>query len=278
MSGWYSGEVLSNGISIHYTRTGSGEKPPVVLAHGFAENGRCWSRVAQALESLFDVVMYDARGHGRSSAPEDGYTSEARVEDLAGLIRALGLRRPALIGHSMGAATVAMLAAWYPEMARCLVLEDPPWGPPAPPRSAEEEQIFIATMRTRLERSKARSREELIARCRAQHPTWLEEELGPWADARRELSPNIVNILTAPSIPWQDVVRKIGCPILLLMGDATAGGVITSQIADEMTRIWSCGRVAHISGAGHNIRRERFDGFMQAVLDFLGSGADPGVL
>ena len=121
-----SGDVVVNGVKIHYHRTG-GDKPPVVLAHGITGNGLCWTRLAQALEGEYDLVMYDTRGHGLSDAPETGYASEDHAADLAGLVEALSLERPVLIGHSMGAGNVAMTVATYPDLARCTVLEDPPW-------------------------------------------------------------------------------------------------------------------------------------------------------
>ena len=106
MSKWQSGFVEANGIKLHYTRTG-GDKPPLVLAHGVTDDGLCWTPVAGALASEYDVVMVDARGHGRSDAPEGGYSLTALAADLAGVIAALELRQPAILGHSMGAATSA---------------------------------------------------------------------------------------------------------------------------------------------------------------------------
>src|SRR5689334_14974538 len=104
MSEWSSGEVETNGITMHYYRTGSGgQKPSLVLSHGATDDGLCWSRVARALESDYDVIMPDARGHGLSTAPEQGYSSMDHAADLAGFIRALGLQRPGVGGHSMGA-------------------------------------------------------------------------------------------------------------------------------------------------------------------------------
>ncbi len=72
MDRWTTGTCEANGISVHYLRTG-GQKPPVVLLHGLMTNGACWAPVAQALAENYDVVMPDARGHGNSSAPDQGY-------------------------------------------------------------------------------------------------------------------------------------------------------------------------------------------------------------
>ena len=125
MTLWQAGDVAVNGLTLHYTRTG-GAKPPVVLAHGFSDDGLCWTTVAEALAADYDVVMVDARGHGRSAAPEQGYGYVDHATDLAGVIRALGLKRPAVLGHSMGAASTLVLAGLYPDLPRAILLEDPP--------------------------------------------------------------------------------------------------------------------------------------------------------
>ena len=77
MTNWMTGVCEANGISIHYLRTG-GSKPPMVLLHGLTGSGSCWSPLARALEDEYDIVMPDARGHGSSSTPLNGY----RYEDL----------------------------------------------------------------------------------------------------------------------------------------------------------------------------------------------------
>src|SRR5258708_20213681 len=135
---WFSGDVVANGVGIHYYRRG-GAKPALVLSHGATDSGLCWTRVARALESDFDVILPDARGHGLSDAPPSGYAISDRAADLAGLIDALGLVRPAVGGHSMGAATTLRLVADYPDLASCAVLEDPPFrsGEPEPPRPGQ---------------------------------------------------------------------------------------------------------------------------------------------
>lgn len=51
----------------------------------------------------FDVILPDARGHGWSSSPKNGYLYRDLAEDVVGLIEALGLNGPMLVGHSMGA-------------------------------------------------------------------------------------------------------------------------------------------------------------------------------
>src|SRR5437899_12400196 len=117
MPDWSSADVETNGIRMHYYRTG-GDKHPLVLAHGATDSGLCWTPVARALEADYDVIMPDARGHGLSDAPESGYDHETRAADLASFIEALKLERPVVGGHSMGASQTLRFAAAYPDMRR----------------------------------------------------------------------------------------------------------------------------------------------------------------
>ena len=145
---WTDGYVLANGIRIHYWRTG-GSKPPLVLAHGSSDDGLCWTNLAKELEARFDVIMFDARGHGLSDPPAAPDAADVQVEDLAGLIKELKLQKPILMGHSMGSASVAHFAATYPEVARAVILEDPALVRPAaaagaaPPASPERRRAAI---------------------------------------------------------------------------------------------------------------------------------------
>ncbi len=79
MTNWMTGVCETNDIRIHYQRTG-GSKPPLLLLHGLTGSGACWIPLARVLRRDYDVVMPDARGHGNSSTPSDGY----RYEDHAG--------------------------------------------------------------------------------------------------------------------------------------------------------------------------------------------------
>ena len=97
-------------MRLHYYRTGHGDKPPLVLVHGFSDNGLCWSRTAHDLEAEYDVVMPDMRGHGLSARMRPGDDVDMAA-DLAGLIRGLGLTRPIVGGHSMGAMVTSRLGA-----------------------------------------------------------------------------------------------------------------------------------------------------------------------
>jgi N-formylmaleamate deformylase len=267
---WQSGDVVANGVRQHYYRTG-GANPPLVLAHGATDDGLCWTPLARALEADYDVVMPDARGHGLSEAPADGFGAAERAADLAALIRALGLERPAVGGHSMGGGTALQLIATEPDLARCAILEDPGWRPAGGAGRDEAEQAARRErMRANFEAQKAMSREALIASARERNPSWSEEELGPWADSKLRLSRAFVETRRGPEpTPWQDLLRRVRCPVLLITADPERGAIVTPEMAEEAGRILPGLRVVNLPGAGHSVRREQFGPYLRAVRAFL---------
>ncbi len=269
MAHWQSGDVATNGLRLHYTRTG-GAKPPLVLAHGFSDDGLCWTPVAEALAPDYDVIMVDARGHGRSDAPEQGYAPSEHAADLAGAIGALGLQRPALLGHSMGAATSLALASTYPDV----VGRDPAGGPASvvgggargPPRPPEDRR---ARMSERILRLKSLTREERIAAQRVEAPQWSDAELGPWADAKQRFNTNALNFAPAAPVDWPSILPQITVPALLITADPARGAIVTDGDAAALQALVPQLRVAHIADASHNIRRDQFDRYMEVVRAFL---------
>jgi N-formylmaleamate deformylase len=272
MDAWRSGDVTANGVRLHYTRTGDGSKPPLVLAHGVTDDGLCWAPLAAALAPDYDVIMMDARGHGRSDAPESGYGPAEQGTDLAGAIAALGLRQPIVLGHSMGAITTLTLAALYPDLPRAILLEDPPpwWVPDASPAAASSERQ--AQMRAWVAGLKRQSREELIAGQRALTPHWPEDELGAWADSKLRVSDNVLTIFDPANprqVDWASLLPRITCPALLITADPARGAILTSDAAAALQALVPHLRVAHVPGAGHSIRRDQFERFLAAVRGFL---------
>ncbi|MGA4840878.1 SDR family oxidoreductase [Streptomyces sp. G45] len=83
-----------------------GARPTVVLVHGYPDSKEVWSRVAARLAERFHVVLYDVRGHGRSTAPKPlrgGFTLEKLTDDFLAVVDAVSPDRPVhLVGHDWG--------------------------------------------------------------------------------------------------------------------------------------------------------------------------------
>jgi N-formylmaleamate deformylase len=264
---WPSGDVRANGIRLHYYRTG-GAKPPLVLAHGFSDDGLCWTSVARALEGTYDVVMPDARGHGRSQAPARGYGPLEQADDLAGVITGLKLKRPILLGHSMGAMTVLVMAGRHPDLPGAAILEDPPawwmkdFPPPFNAQWRAQSKEWIAGFRRH-------SRNAIIAAQRLATPDWPEEDLIPWADSKTRLSFSIFHQDVPPEVDWPPLLRGILCPVLLLTADPDRGAIVTDAQAASLRAMVPHMSIAHIAGAGHSIHRDQSAGFLEVVRAFM---------
>lgn len=285
MSEWQSAMIVANGIQIHYTRTG-GDKPPFVLAHGFSDDGLCWTPVAEQLAADYDVIMPDARGHGRSDAPENGYGDATFAADLAGVIRELGLEKPLILGHSMGAATALALAGLYPAIPGAILLSDPPVRWPTttvavkpecdadedpdedPDGDVAEEIDWLARTRAWITDLQSKTREELIAEERA-NSGWSDAELGPWADAKLRLSLHVLGRGDEPGPDWEAIISQITCPALLITADPELGSLVSADEAADLRALLPQLQIAHIADAGHSIRREQFDRYMDVVNAFL---------
>lgn len=263
MEGWQDGYAEANGVRLHYLRSGAGT--PIVLSHGITDSGACWARVALALAERYDVIAYDARGHGLSDAPEGDYGAPTRAADLLGLLDALGLEQAILLGHSMGAETSATAAAEAPARFTKVILEDPPWRHPPVMASPEVAAGWATELRARRDQSiKA-----IMAEGHANSPAWTEADLYPWAISKQQVSPNVASIYATPRAPWQDLLPKITSPTLLITGDVDRGAIVPPEVVAIVQERCPNAQVVHVPGAGHNIRRDRFEPFMQHVLAFL---------
>jgi N-formylmaleamate deformylase len=268
MAPWQTGTVEANGIRLFYTRTG-GALPPVLLAHGFSDDGPCWTPIAEALAPDYDLIMVDARGHGRSESPRQPFsTSVDMAADLAAVARALGLRRPAVLGHSMGAVTTLALAAANPELPSAILLEDPPpWW--AAEQAAQADPSWHEQRRRRLDELKALSREQLVAMQREAAPRWAEAELLPWAEAKLRFSLDLSLMQSGPPPSWPAALGKITCPALLITADPAQGALVHPAQAAALAAIVPQLQVRHIAGAGHSIRREQPARYIEIVRGFL---------
>src|SRR5215471_5043735 len=117
----------------HYLSWGAErtDLPGMLLLHGITSSALSWVRVGPALADRYRVYALDMRGHGDSIKPPAGaYSLRHTADDAAALIEALGLERPAVMGHSWGGATAMVLAGGVgsekpvPPLSH-VILEDP---------------------------------------------------------------------------------------------------------------------------------------------------------
>jgi N-formylmaleamate deformylase len=281
MTAWSDGYVATNGIQLHYYRTG-GDKPQVVINHGAGDDGLCWTRVALELEKDYDVIMPDGRGHGKSVTGKGNYSTIQRVADLAGLIDGLKLDRPVVGGHSMGAETSLNLAANCPDLSRGIFLEDPPIFLPGETFAAGDRVIEmkdVGKMMARFMRIfKIVPGFIGIRLARKVNPTYPDTETLPWVKSKKRLSFDFLNSMRsmemATANPFE-VFKAITVPVLLFTGSKEAMCIVSEESAQEAMKANPRVQVVHLEGASHDIRRTRFDGYMPALQKFLGEIYQP---
>jgi pimeloyl-ACP methyl ester carboxylesterase len=121
---------------LHVLQWGEDGKKPVLMVHGMRAHARWFSPVGPALAPRYRALSLDLRGHGESShSPPYGQAMYAH--DIVALIDALGLERPILVGHSMGAGVVTRAAALLGKRLAALVLVDAGLGPPPRPQAPD---------------------------------------------------------------------------------------------------------------------------------------------
>jgi 3-oxoadipate enol-lactonase len=114
--------TTSDGQETAWSRFGSVDAPPVVLAHPIGLPADVWTPVASRLAQKFCVIAYDARGHGKSSVPVGDYAIERLAADAVELLDSHGLSRVHFCGLSLGGMVGQALALDHPQRLLSLAL------------------------------------------------------------------------------------------------------------------------------------------------------------
>lgn len=264
---WTEGDVdLGNGV-MHYYRAGVAGAPAIVLAHGFSDTGLCWQPTAQALAADYDLVMPDARGHGRSARLIQGRHYDL-TDDLIRVIQALGLSRPIVFGHSMGAFVASLLAARRPDLASALVLIDPPWFTLRSDASYPM-RIDDSNMAAWVRTLPGKTQQQLMEECRREHPTWPEVIVERWCEGKKLLDQNVIDTTLIPESNIRATVEAIHCPVLLLTADPELGGIVTPEVAQEVAQVNPQIQTVRIREAGHHLNFTQPGAYLRAVEQFL---------
>jgi pimeloyl-ACP methyl ester carboxylesterase len=141
-------ECLANGVMLHYVDWG-GHGDDLVLLAGLDDSARIYDELGPMLAQHHHVIAVTRRGFGHSAMPPSGYDAATLALDLRELMRALGVTKADLVGHSISGLELTRVAASDPESVRRMVyldaatdkspiagvVEKDPLGDRAPPRS-----------------------------------------------------------------------------------------------------------------------------------------------
>ena len=109
-----------NELKLYYEIHGAGD--PLVLIPGLGSDAATWINFLPLVEKDFRTILVENRGSGRSSKPQEGYTTSVMSEDIFGLLEHLEIEQAHVVGKSMGGMIAQVLAARHPEKIRSLVL------------------------------------------------------------------------------------------------------------------------------------------------------------
>jgi pimeloyl-ACP methyl ester carboxylesterase len=267
--------AASDGAILAFHDTG-GNRPAVILLHGFQAAGLMWLRTAQALESDYRVLMPDFRAHGFSHASLANFALARLAEDVANMIQALELARPSLVGHSLGAEIAGRVAAQHPSLVRSVVLVDPPMRAFYTPRNTDSEpppwmQQWLANMRAIKTQPHAERLQTVLSLLPPGAPIWPEADLVAYAQACAQLNLGVLQY--ASSMPYSvatpEVAGQIRARLLLLTGNPERGSGATPE---GIASLMGGNQRRHIAFAdsGHFIPVDQFERFVEAVRQFLG--------
>ena len=238
-----------------------GNGPPLVLVHGLGGDADQWAYSLEELRSSHRVIALELLGFGRSDKPPITYRIAGFVEVLERFLRALGIERASLLGHSLGGWIVATFALQFPQMVDKLILNDSAgidtgWIKPPVDLNVSTR----ANMRKTLEAvfyNKQMVSDELV-------------DLAYLLHLERGDGPTIRSVLQTFPVPDEKLDSKIGAlktPTLLLWGEQDA--LTPLQMARNFQQLIIGSRLAVIPQCGHLPCLEKPAEFNQAVMNFL---------
>lgn len=123
IEGFRRSRIAVGEVTLSVQQAGAG--PPLILLHGYPQNGMCWSWVAPVFARDRHVIVPDLRGYGDSDAPPDDaahtvYSKRRMAADIVALMDALGLAQADILGHDRGARVAYRLALDHPGRVRRL--------------------------------------------------------------------------------------------------------------------------------------------------------------
>ena len=264
-----------NGISLYYEETGQGDA--IVFAHEFSDDCRSFAGQVAHFAPRYRCIVYNARGFAPSEAPTalEAYSQEQSVEDMAGLMRHLGIDAAHVVGVSMGSMTTLHFGLRHPGMARSLVICGTGPGDTARAKARFEAEIdeFIADIETRgwpeiaedygLTDDRLRLRDKNPAAYAGFQARLAMRALnGPLQTLRRTVTGRpLLSDLAAQ-------MREMNVPTLILTGDEDHVCIDTGLY---LKRLLPAAGLSIVPGTGHAVNLEEPDLFNRTLESFFGA-------
>ena len=256
--------TTNDAVQLNFHTYGQAENQALVLISGYSASEVTWVCQAEALAAAgFFVVTYDHRAHGQSQKVSYGLTLARLATDLQELLRHLQLKKPILVGHSMGAATILAyeelftdvnVAAVVTEDQAPLFLKQADWLDGKYGHDWDDlPQFMIDFPKTRLTRKKL-SDDVKRALGKAMYP--FDFKAG---------QPLLRNIIT------QDLrsnLTRETVPHLFLAGSLSPIFPAEHTQAARQLQPHPLSEVQIFEGCGHLLHLEEADKFNQTVFDF----------
>ena len=267
------GFVAVPGGRLYYECYGAGE--PLLFVHGHSLDRRMWREQIDAFAGRYRVIVYDARGYGRSSAQREEFLF-THADDLVALLDALGIEKAHVAGLSMGGFIVGDLLAMYPERLRSATLSSghirstPSVNEPMTPDEIAAKEASIAAVRRQgVRRMKRDWHARLMAsggsqRERMRRPLWrMIRRWSAWQPLHHE-----VHCYYAREAMQRLRERQPAVPTLFLEGASPAGG--TPQ-PHAMAAFLPDSRFVVLPDCGHMLNMEQPAAYNEALAAFLDS-------
>ena len=246
--------LAREGVELYYETHGSG--PALLLTHGYSATSQMWRPQFEALSASHRLIVWDMRGHGRSSSPEDdaAYSERLTTADMAALLEHLGIGSAIVGGLSLGGYMSLAFYADHPEMVEALLIIDT--GPGFKKDAARE--AWNRTAMARANDIDARGAEALEGRSAEQATAEHRNVRGLVYAARHMLTQHTPRVIE--SLP------RIGVPTLVMAGAEDEPFLAAT---DYMAAKIPNARKVIIPDAGHAVNLDQPERFNEAVLEFL---------
>lgn len=266
----YGAHVHANGIRQHYLRYGGSDgaragRDAVVILPGITSPAVTWGFVGERFGRAFDTYVLDIRGRGLTEAGDGlDYSLDAQAADALAFVQALGLKRYAFVGHSMGG-RIAVRAARNADaaLARMVAVDPPVSGPGRRPYPAQL-PWYVDSIRLARRGIDADGMRKFC-------PTWTEEQLRLRAQWLHTCNEKAI-VTSFHAFQTDDIhadLPHVKVPLLLMA--AERGDVVRPEDADEILRLAPNALTVRVPQAGHMIPWDNEEGFYAAFQDFLGA-------